>query len=398
MSAYRRNIGLNYILSFFLFANLAASTIVVFLQDNGLSVAQIFILQAIGPLVILLSELPTGVFADVSGRKKSIVVACVLFGLASFLTIFSHSFFSFLFVLSLAAFGSTFYSGSGDALMYDSLREERRTRFAKLAFSNNALFRLIGLGSAVILGAFIASINYRLNFALMSVISLIALFVALKFKEPESTARIKAKTVWKETINAITLMLHVRPYVILMLALAVLSNISLVILIYIQFYLAGFGVNLFLFGFVYAALAIMQGVGVKVGSFIETFLKPKYFSILVMILYAASLGLLGISDSLVFFLVNAHLFMFVSGLFGAVFADYQNRFVPSMTRATIGSFSAIVNSFIFVLIIIPVGLASELFGLGAGVLLVALISLSIIPALGLRIDDDIILKSVDDGL
>ncbi|GAG26419.1 unnamed protein product, partial [marine sediment metagenome] len=172
-------------------------------------------------------------------------------------------------------------------------------------------------------------------------------------------------------INSIHYIIHVKPYVILMLSLSILGNIGVLVLLYTQLFLDKFGVSLAFFGFVYASAAIAQGIGAKVGAFIETYLKPKFFTVIMLWCFTLSLLLISFSSSLASFLVTLHIFTFVSGLFSPVFADYQNRFVPSFNRATIVSFSSIVHSTMFFFMAIPLGLVTQFFGLNVGLIATA---------------------------
>jgi len=52
--------------------------VVLFFQDNGLSMTQIFLLNSIFSISIVLFEIPSGYFSDVMGRKKCLIIATIL--------------------------------------------------------------------------------------------------------------------------------------------------------------------------------------------------------------------------------------------------------------------------------------------------------------------------------
>jgi len=58
--------------------------IAIYFQDAGLSIRQIFLLQVIFSVAIVICELPTGYFADIFGRKNSLLLG-VLGGSFGFL-------------------------------------------------------------------------------------------------------------------------------------------------------------------------------------------------------------------------------------------------------------------------------------------------------------------------
>jgi MFS family permease len=51
--------------------------VTIFYREHGLSNQDIFILQAFYAIVVVLSEIPTGYFSDVLGRKKSLILGMI---------------------------------------------------------------------------------------------------------------------------------------------------------------------------------------------------------------------------------------------------------------------------------------------------------------------------------
>ncbi|MBI2140739.1 MFS transporter [Candidatus Woesearchaeota archaeon] len=106
-------------------------TVVLFFQENGLSMKDIFLLQAAYALAIVVFEMPTGYFADAYGRKLSLIVGAVLafFGMAAYS--FSYTFWGFLAAEILMGIGSSFTSGADSALLYDTLLQSRKEKSYK---------------------------------------------------------------------------------------------------------------------------------------------------------------------------------------------------------------------------------------------------------------------------
>ena len=57
---------------------------VTFLIKNGLSLLEVNLVNMSFFLTLFICEIPTGAFADIFGRKKSFVLACVLMCLSMF--------------------------------------------------------------------------------------------------------------------------------------------------------------------------------------------------------------------------------------------------------------------------------------------------------------------------
>ena len=100
-------------------------TIVLFFQANGLSLTEVFVLQSFFSVSIVILEVPTGYFADVFGRKLSLVAGNGLAFLGLLVYCFAHEFWGFLAAELVLGLGASFTSGSDSALLYDSLLELR---------------------------------------------------------------------------------------------------------------------------------------------------------------------------------------------------------------------------------------------------------------------------------
>ncbi len=100
--------------------------------DYGLTMEQFGLLNGIWALTIILLEVPSGVLADVIGRRKLVVIAAICmvgeFVLIAFLPTGNPTLVFWIFVLNriLSGAGEAMASGADEALAYDSLPEENR--------------------------------------------------------------------------------------------------------------------------------------------------------------------------------------------------------------------------------------------------------------------------------
>ena len=113
MNLYERNIRLFYALSFLKAFVFAFSVIhVLFLQELAFSFVSISVLFALWGVTFVITEIFTGMFADIHGRKKAIVISSLLHVFALAVYIFLANYFSIFFALFLFALGASFFSGS----------------------------------------------------------------------------------------------------------------------------------------------------------------------------------------------------------------------------------------------------------------------------------------------
>ena len=69
---------------------------VLFWQENGLSLSQIMILQSLYSIAAVLLEVPTGYFADVFGRKKTLALGGLFWALGIITYSLGYNFYQFL--------------------------------------------------------------------------------------------------------------------------------------------------------------------------------------------------------------------------------------------------------------------------------------------------------------
>src|SRR3989344_7391935 len=68
---------------------------VTFLLSKGLNLFEVNLVNAVFFTTLFLFEIPTGAFADIFGRKASVIAACLLFSLGMFVYAASGSFWAF---------------------------------------------------------------------------------------------------------------------------------------------------------------------------------------------------------------------------------------------------------------------------------------------------------------
>lgn len=104
---------------------------------------QLAFLEAFGLLISVFLELPTGVLADLLGRKNTIIFGYVLSGLGYVVIGFGHSFDIFLLGYMISSFGAAFASGADTAILFDTLKEhDLQDDYARYSGRTVFIFRL----------------------------------------------------------------------------------------------------------------------------------------------------------------------------------------------------------------------------------------------------------------
>src|SRR4030066_1608352 len=124
MVGIERNIKIGYILSLVIELYFPIA-VWFFFYSRYLSVQQIAVLTGFQIIIWNLFEVPTGAFADLVGRKVSIILAFGIYTLAMMATAFTTVFGIFLVIEFFKGISNALNSGSLEALLYDTLIEKK---------------------------------------------------------------------------------------------------------------------------------------------------------------------------------------------------------------------------------------------------------------------------------
>jgi len=181
-----------YFLKFF-----ASGTIVpilsLMLLARGATIETISLIIGLYSVTVIAAEFPSGVFADLYGRKTSFLLSCVLYLISYCMFFFSRAAGILLIGMVVNGLSRAFSSGSIEALMIDHATEqccplERVT--ARLAILESA-----GLAGGALVGGLLAEVGERFSFNLgvNIIITVIILFLTVLFVH--ETPRMKAEHV-----------------------------------------------------------------------------------------------------------------------------------------------------------------------------------------------------------
>lgn len=157
----------------------AGAAWVALLAARGFSLAQVGLAEGVFHLTSLLFELPSGVLADVFGRKRSMVLSQAAAILSAVAMIGSDSLAGVCLAMVLSALGYNFTSGSREALAYETLeRAGREGEYDRYAAADLALYR-VGSAAGVLCAGLVLSLGYRRSYALDILVSGVGLGCAL---------------------------------------------------------------------------------------------------------------------------------------------------------------------------------------------------------------------------
>ena len=370
-----KNIYLNYIYSFFMFSDLTRGVWMIFLAGRGFSLIQLGILESVFHLTSLVMEVPTGAVADLWGRKASRIAGRFLFLVSLCIMFFSRSFAMQLLGFVFCAVNYNLESGSGEALLYDSMKLlECEKNFSRVKGRVEFLVQVASV-MAFLLGGWLAVRHVGVNFAATAGLALAAVFIGLMFKEPNVRGRkqyaVSLRGMARQTRDSLWIVRGKPRIGFLIFCSEVPFVFAATAFFYLQNFWKSAGFTEFYIGKVFALQCILAGVTSLLAHGIEKRLGERLLLLIAPILVTACMWGIALSSvPWLFFILSG----FFEGLLLVTVSGYINKLIPSAYRATILSFQSMVFSFLMILVFPVVGIIGQFQGLKAGFLFMALAS------------------------
>lgn len=98
---------------------LTQAIVVPFFMLNKMSLANVFFIQFVHAIVVLLSDLPSSFVADRLGSRWVLIIACILRGTGGICFVLSHQFNEFLMTYIIIGLGNGFFSGVNISALFE---------------------------------------------------------------------------------------------------------------------------------------------------------------------------------------------------------------------------------------------------------------------------------------
>ena len=339
-------------------------TIVLFFQENGLSMRQVLLLQALFSVTITLLEVPSGYLSDRLGRKLTLTIGNICAFLGFVIYSASYDFYHFLAAEIVLAVGGSFISGTDSALIYDTLLEmDQPERYQKMEGRYQATGNF-SEAAASVAGGFLALVSLRMPFYVYTAITFLAIPLCLSLVEPSKHRNAGSGEELRKLPAILRYAMHEHPQVKWLIVYASFLGASTLTLVwFIQPYLRDAGLPLYLFGIVWAGLNFSVGVSSLAAYRIENLLGRKTSLTGLVLLIALGYALMSTHTSY-WGIAYIAIFYFVRGVGQPVLKDYVNRLIISEERATILSIQNLMARLIFAITGPVAGWISDTQGMG----------------------------------
>ena len=346
--------------------NLIMPIVVLFYQDIGLSMSQIFILKSVYSIAMVATELPSGYLADVWGCRKTIILGAILGTVGILIYSISSDFYSFILAEIILGVGFSFISGADSAILYDSLKAENREDDyikyeGQITSAGNFAEALAGVA-----GGFLATISLRTPYYFQVFIAAIAIPAAIMLKEPQHVLdRVRLKM--SEILSSVKLTYQ---QVEMRSAIMISSFTGAATLTYawfVQPYFQEAGVPVSVFGILWTLLNLSAGVFSMFSYRIERLLGNKKTLLLIVVFISLGFILTSIEISLAGIAILFGFYM-VRGIATPVLKDQINQYTDSKVRATILSVRNLEIRIIFAVIGPILGYLTDHFSLSTALI------------------------------
>jgi MFS family permease len=328
-----RNIIIFYINSALMWGRFFIPVLALFYIASQVTFAQFSIIMSVFALSTLLLEIPTGVLADIIGKKKTLLLSRAMYLIEVLILAFFNGFWPFLIAKIISGIGVSLSSGTGSAMVYDSLKKMKKEEDYKIVAGKGAFIGYLSMAFVFIIGAYLFSINPKLP-AKISLIPLTIGFVITFFLTEPFNPRTKLTLInsFKHLKKGLSKFWNTKILIYFALLTLLIESATNMMLSYSSVYLDKILIPIYFIGAVNFISSIILALSSKKAHFFE--LKfPK--SSLVILCGLTFIGIFLMSFMTPYIGVLFYLILpFVLGLFGIIISDAVNKRVSSKNRAT----------------------------------------------------------------
>ena len=358
--SWPKEIYIFWIVDFILGLELIGPVLLIFFKDwGGLNQTQTQTLQSWFTLWIFILEIPTGVYGDVKGKKKSVLIGYILMTLGTIVYSITPSIYLFMLSEFIFALGIAFISGSKEAWMYDiSKKYKKEEQFREISATSSTMHMI---GMIVASGVFILLSDlfpvqqiFRLG-AIPTLLSLILLGFFIKGTDGVRNGSLKPdylKTA-KEGLKILRKSINLKK---LTIYISLLSSTSYFVIWLYQEALKVLYVPNNMFGTYRIVLLVGEIIAIKVATKLLRKISLKKAVILIAVIVGLGFLLGGILQNI---LGTLFVLLFAGGLglqVSTLMSKEINEEIDSKQRATVLSFIGMVKRLMLTLFNPLVGL------------------------------------------
>lgn len=392
-----RNAKLIVLFRFFWMFIPVVSVFVPLLSSLEFNMTEFFLIQSCFSLAVVIVEVPSGYFADLYGRKMTLIIAAILSGIGFTYLYFAKEMWQFYIYEIIIGSSMAMATGTDFAILFDSVTEDAKnsetleptlssqdliTRTSRWSsrFQSGAM---LGESMSAFIGGVLAFYNMNYNLIATGIAGWFPLGVAIFLKEPKIKRMNKKSHIENFKLIIQEMFYNSRLLRLLLLNFLIWSIATLSAVWLIQKYWSDHNISLFYVGCLWSALSLISFGFSRFAFQIEHILGLRN-SLMVSSIFIISaymlLPFVGFTTS-VFFVSFIYM---ARGMQSVIYREEMNIRLGEEIRATANSIFSLLFRFVFMVVGPLMGAFIDLKGVVylfpiLGLMFLALFFISLVP-------------------
>ena len=346
----------------------------IMMGEHGVSPLELSTLFVVWSGTVVVFEVPSGTLADRFSRKWLMVAGGIIKGAAFPIWLIFPEYWGYMAGFVVWGFASTVTSGTGEALVHDTLRDMGETdQFVKV-YGRGRGAQHLGVATALAGGGMLAEFGYDLPLGLSALGPFLAALTVMAFVREPSRGGVEPSASYFQTMAAGLIEARGNRRVITIIAM-----FSTIVVVYgvVDEYLGPFlndagDLSLSDIGFIYAGVLGAQTLAVSLAH-----LLPIRSTRATAVLVGAATCFLIAATGLTGYAAGFLLTLYFAGCAAAdiLLQTQLQRSIEGEARATITSIAGMGQEIVGMAIYVLVGLPAELYGWQISLALIGIVSL-----------------------
>ncbi|MCB9025544.1 MAG: MFS transporter [Bdellovibrionaceae bacterium] len=343
-----RNIYLVFVFNFIWALLILMPVIVPFFESRGLSMKNIFELQAIFSFALLIFEVPSGYISDLLGRKKVLILSAIIHGTGFSMFYFTSDFVTLVIAEIFLALAVSLFSGTDVSLIYDSLAASGIQKAPIKIMGRRLFFMQLGETLGGLVGGWLVLWSFNAPVIGQAIVAWLPLIPAFFITEPPRL-KMKASQHKQNFIYILRSMTKHSKLLNLIMLTSIFYGVSTLLAVWsFQKYWSELHIPIIYFGYLWAAINFTVAI---VGRYAHKFEK-KWGSVSIVLIIGVLpiIGYFGMAFNYwIWGIVICLTFQIVRALNSVVITDALNKRISADMRATANSIVSLGVRLLFII-------------------------------------------------
>lgn len=330
---------------------------IVLLVVRGFTLLDFGVAEGVFHITSFLCEVPSGMFADIFGRKKVLALGQFFFCASAVTMVFSRTLVGICLSYAFTALGYNMSSGTKEALVFDSLQQAGIEEKYLKTNSNLQIFYQVAIAVSSLCAGLALEIGFVICYLIKAWLSFSCIFVALSLKEPGVSAnriqkfslRSMGRELKKQAVESFKFLRNIPRAAKIMFAAGIVACVRVLVTFYVQELLSVCGASGTAIGIATICISLGAMAGAKLSGFFQKKFTLATTAVLTTLLVAFGIGISATTDAIVIIILGTMIASLSEMVLYLTTDTALNNMFSSDKRATLIS----TNSMVFSLYMLP---------------------------------------------